>query len=135
MDAKELGREVGELAENMGIKIVEATPEKLVATMPVKGNTQHYGILNGGAHVVLAETLASIGAWLHAQNVQEGSRAVGIEVSASHHKAISEGTVTATATAVHLGGRIAHYQIVMTNENGDKLSTAKLTAMISRPKS
>jgi uncharacterized protein (TIGR00369 family) len=85
----------GTLAERMGIEILEASPQRLVATMPVEGNTQPYGLLHGGASVVLAETLGSIGAAMHAgpQRV-----AVGLDVNASHHRAARSGVVTGVAT-------------------------------------
>ena len=60
------GRGQAALDKKMGIKILEATPERLVGTMPVEGNTQPLGYLHGGANVVLAESLGSIGTWLHA---------------------------------------------------------------------
>src|SRR5689334_10910017 len=70
------------LMERMGIEVVEATPDRLVATMPVEGNTQPYGLLHGGASVVLAETLGSIGAALHAG---PGKAVVGLDINATHH--------------------------------------------------
>ncbi|MFT4147472.1 MAG: hotdog fold thioesterase [Micrococcaceae bacterium] len=133
MSTEKFGRGVGPLAEKMGIELVSATPEKIIGTMPVKGNTQPFGILHGGAHVVLAESLGSVGAWLHGQTIAQGSRAVGIEVSATHHKSVTQGVVTGTAEAIHLGKTLAHYNIVMEDEEGRRLSTAKLTAMILPP--
>jgi 1,4-dihydroxy-2-naphthoyl-CoA hydrolase len=70
----------------MGIRFLEMSPERTVATMPVEGNTQVAGILHGGAHVVLAETLGSFAAGMHAG---PGRQALGIEVSATHHRSIS----------------------------------------------
>ena len=93
----------------MGIEITEASPDRVVGTMPVEGNTQPYGLLHGGASVVLAESLGSIGAALHAGRDRI---AVGIEINATHHRSVTSGTVTGVATPVsarshpgHLGGR------------------------------
>ena len=97
--------------------------------MPVEGNTQPAGLLHGGASVVLAETLGSIGAALHAG---PGGSAVGVEVSASHHAAAREGTVTGTATAVHLGRTLATYEVVVADESGRRLATARLTCVLRR---
>ena len=91
---------VGTLAERMGIEILEAAPDRLVATMPVEGNTQPYGLLHGGASVVLAETLGSIGAALHAGPERV---AVGLDINATHHRAARRGLVTGTATPIHRG--------------------------------
>ena len=87
----------GALDKKMGIEIIEASPQRLVGTMPVDGNTQPFGLLHGGANVVLAESLGSVGAHLHAGTTR---RVVGIEISASHHKCATSGIVTAVATAV-----------------------------------
>jgi len=85
----------GTLGARMGIEFVEVTPERIVARMPVAGNTQPFGLLHGGASVVLAETLGSVGAMMHAG---EGRIAVGIEINATHHRAARAGFVTGTAT-------------------------------------
>ncbi|GAA5199589.1 hotdog fold thioesterase [Arthrobacter gyeryongensis] len=118
---------VGSLVVKMGIKFLELGPERTVATMPVEGNTQVAGILHGGAHVVLAETLGSFAAALHAG---AGRHVVGIEVGATHHRSIASGLVTGTCTAIHLGGTLATHEIVMTDEHGRRLSTARITNMI-----
>ncbi|WP_142063651.1 hotdog fold thioesterase [Pseudarthrobacter sp. B4EP4b] len=118
---------IGALVVKMGIHFLEMGPERTVATMPVEGNTQVAGILHGGAHVVLAETLGSFSAAMHAG---PGRHAVGIEVSATHHRSISGGTVTGTCTAIHLGRTLATHEIVMTDEQGRRLSTARITNMI-----
>lgn len=74
---------MGALNERMGIELVEVTPDRVVATMPVEGNTQPYGLLHGGASVVLAETLGSVAAALHAG---ADRFAVGIDINATHHR-------------------------------------------------
>jgi len=118
---------IGALVVKMGIRFLEMSPERTVATMPVEGNTQVAGILHGGAHVVLAETLGSFSAGMHAG---PGRHAVGIEVSASHHRSIAAGTVTGTCSAIHLGRTLATHEIVMTDDEGRRLSTARITNMI-----
>ncbi|WP_104103681.1 hotdog fold thioesterase [Arthrobacter sp. 08Y14] len=118
---------VGPLVVKMGIRFSEMSAKRLVATMPVAGNEQVAGILHGGAHLVLAETLGSFGAALHAG---PGRQALGIEIGATHHRAIASGTVTGTATAIHLGGTLVTHEVVMTDEEGRRLSTARITNMI-----
>ncbi len=76
-------RGIGPLDKKMGIEIIEASPERLVGTMPVEGNTQPIGLLHGGANVVLAESLGSIGTQLHAGSDR---KIVGIDINATHHK-------------------------------------------------
>ncbi|MFF1253426.1 hotdog fold thioesterase [Pseudarthrobacter sp. NPDC058329] len=118
---------IGALVVKMGIRFLEMSPERTVATMPVAGNTQVAGILHGGAHVVLAETLGSFSAGMHAG---PSRHAVGIEVSATHHRSIATGTVTGTCSAIHLGRTLATHEIVITDEQGRRLSTARITNMI-----
>ena len=117
----------GTLMERMGIQILEASPTRLVGTMPVLGNTQPYGLLHGGASVVLAETLGSYGAMLHAG---PGRRAVGVEVGASHHRSATTGLVTGTATALHLGSTTAVYEIVVEDSRSKRVCTARLTCLL-----
>src|ERR1051326_563628 len=93
----------GALAERMGIVITEAGADRVVGTMPVEGNTQPYGLLHGGASCVLAETLGSIGAALHAARVH-GGIAVGIDINATHHRSARSGLVTGVAPPLQLGG-------------------------------
>nr|WP_246069910.1 hotdog fold thioesterase [Humibacillus xanthopallidus] len=111
----------------MGIEVLEATPERLVATMPVEGNTQPYGLLHGGASVVLAETLGSIGAALNA-----GPRriAVGLDINATHHRAARSGIVTGTATLLSAGRTLVSYDIVVTDDTGRRTCTARITCLI-----
>jgi uncharacterized protein (TIGR00369 family) len=123
------GHTGGPLGAAMGIVVVEASPERVVGTMPVKGNTQPYGLLHGGASCVLAETLGSIGAALHA--ARNGGRiALGVDLNATHHRAVSEGAVTGVATPVHLGRSTATYEIVISDEGGRRVCTARLTCLL-----
>ena len=119
------------LLERMGIEVVEARVERIVATMPVEGNTQPYGLLHGGASVVLAETLGSIGSALHAG---PDRIAVGVDINATHHRAVTSGTVTGTATPIHLGSTMTTYAIAITDEQDRPVCTARLTCLL-RPAS
>jgi uncharacterized protein (TIGR00369 family) len=122
-------RGIGALNEKMGIVILEASPERVVGKMPVETNTQTFGIMHGGANVVLAETLGSLGAWMHAGG---SKRVVGVDINATHHKAASSGFVTGVATPVSLGRTLACYDIVITNEDGERTCTARITNLILR---
>lgn len=114
----------GELAVKMGIEFLELSATHSVARMPVVGNTQVIGLLHGGAHVVLAESLGSISAAIHAG---PGRYAVGIEINASHSRSITAGWVTGTCTALSLGRTLATHEIVMTDDDGNRLSTVRMT--------
>ena len=117
------------LAQRMGIKITEASPQRVVGTMPVAGNTQPYGLLHGGASCVLAETLGSVGAALHAG---ANNFTVGIEINATHHRAARTGQVTGVATQVHAGQTLATYDIVISDERGRRVCTARLSCLLRR---
>ena len=117
----------GALAERMGIELLEVSPQRLVATMPVEGNTQPYGLLHGGASVVLAETLGSIGADLHAG---PGRVAVGLDINATHHRAARSGLVTGVATALQAGSTIASYQVQVSDDQGRPVCTARITCLL-----
>jgi uncharacterized protein (TIGR00369 family) len=119
----------GALGERMGIKITEASPERIVATMPVEGNTQPYGLLHGGASCVLAETLGSVGAVLHGQTVDRPF-AVGVDINATHHKGARGGVVTGVASPVHRGRTMATYEVVITDDSGERVCTARITCLL-----
>lgn len=123
-------RGLGALAEKMGIELVELSADRAVATMPVAGNTQPIGLLHGGAHVVLAESLGSFAANVHAH---PWGYAVGIELNATHHSSITEGVVTGTCVAIKLGKTLTSHEISMTDETGRLLSTVRITNYL-RPK-
>lgn len=122
---RERGR--GALDKKMGIEIIEASPERLVGTMPVEGNTQPLGLLHGGANVVLAESLGSIGTQLHAGPHR---RIVGVDINATHHKSATSGIVTGVATAITLGKTLCCYNVEITNDKGEKTCTARITCLI-----
>ena len=116
------------LADRMGISIVEASAERVVGTMPVAGNTQPYGLLHGGASCVLAETLGSLGSALHAGPDRV---TVGIEISATHHRAASAGQVTGVATRLYGGRTVTTYEIVISDGAGRRVCTSRLTCLLS----
>ncbi len=115
------------LDKKMGIEIIEASPQRMVGTMPVEGNTQPIGLLHGGANVVLAETLGSVGAYLHAG---PNRKVVGVDVNATHHKSATSGIVTAVATAVTLGKTLCCYEVEITNDKGERTCSARITCLI-----
>jgi 1,4-dihydroxy-2-naphthoyl-CoA hydrolase len=122
-----MGTQGGELARKMDMEFLELSAERSIARMPVAGNTQVVGLLHGGAHVVLGESLGSISAAIHAG---PGRYAVGIEINASHSRSITEGWVTGTCTALVLGRTLATHEIVNTDEQGRRLSTIRITNML-----
>lgn len=128
-DAAELlkKRGLGTLADKMGIELLEISAERAVARMPVSGNQQPLGVLHGGAHVVLGESLGSFAANVHAW---PDGYAVGIEVNASHSRSATEGYVIGTATAVTLGRTLTVHEVAITDENGKRLSTVRITNLI-----
>ncbi|MGW2199792.1 hotdog fold thioesterase [Streptosporangium sp. NPDC001682] len=115
------------LVERMGILITEATPERVTGTMPVEGNTQPYGLLHGGASCVLAETLGSVGAALHAG---PGRIAMGIEINATHHRSATSGLVTGVATRLHGGRTLTSYDIEIVDDRGRRVCSARLSCML-----
>ncbi len=118
---------MGALSEKMGVKIIELGADRVVATMPVEGNTQPYGLLHGGASVVLAETLGSIGSALVAP---PDRIPVGVDISATHHRSATSGTVTGVATPAHVGRSMATWEIVISDERGKRLCTSRITCAL-----
>ena len=114
------------LAGRMGITIVEASADRVVGTMPVAGNVQPYGILHGGASCALAESLGSLGSALQAG---PGRFTVGIEISATHHRAARSGLVTGVATLAHGGRTMSTFDVVITDEDGKRVCTARLSCL------
>lgn len=117
----------GHLGTRMGVEIKEASADRVVGTMPVEGNTQPYGLLHGGASAVLAETLGSVGAMLHGGSTK---LAVGVDLNCTHHRAARSGLVTGVATPVHRGRSTATYEVVISDEAGKRVCTARLTCML-----
>lgn len=120
--------QLGELDEKMGVKILEQSVERVVATMPVEGNRQSFGLLHGGASLAVGEAVGSWAAVIHASTM--GKTAVGVDVSATHHKSAREGLVTITATPIHLGGTLTTHEVVLTNDDGARLCSLRITNLI-----
>ncbi|MEU1073822.1 MULTISPECIES: hotdog fold thioesterase [unclassified Streptomyces] len=117
----------GHLGTRMGVQVLEASAERVVGTMPVEGNTQPYGLLHGGASAVLAETLGSVGAMLHGGITKI---AVGVDLNCTHHRGVRSGLVTGVATPVHRGRSTATYEVVITDEDGKRVCSARLTCLL-----
>lgn len=122
-------RGMGDLANKLEIELIALSAEYAEATMPVVGNTQPLGVLHGGAHVVIAESLGSMASNVHAH---PWGYAVGIELSASHHASATDGKVRAECRAIKLGKTLATHQIQMFDEAGQLLSTVRITNLIRK---
>lgn len=120
-------RGLGALAEKMGIRLTEFSVERAVATMPVEGNTQPVGLLHGGAYVVLGESLGSMAANLYAGLDR---LAVGVDINATHTRSATSGIVTGVCTPVHLGRSITVHEIAVSDDQGRRCSTIRITNMI-----
>lgn len=119
-----VNQNLGELATTMGVELTEASPQRLVADMPVAGNRQPYGLLHGGASAVLAETIGSIHCALLAP---DGAFPVGIELSCSHHRSARDGTVTAVCEPINVGKTLATMTVTITDDEDRLCCTARLT--------
>jgi uncharacterized protein (TIGR00369 family) len=115
------------LPTRMRIEIADPDPARMVGTMPVAGNRQLYGLMHGGASAVLAETLGSYAAALHAG---PDRIAVGIELNCTHHRSATEGVVTGVCTPLHVGRTVSSFEIVITDAVQRRLCTARLTCAI-----
>jgi 1,4-dihydroxy-2-naphthoyl-CoA hydrolase len=134
-DRQEIPAEYAEMTSaldtKMGFEMLTLTPERVVGRMPVAGNTQPYGLWHGGASCVLAETLASWGSFMHAQPERIS---VGVDINATHHRPVTTGWVTGTATALRLGKSIASYEIMITDDAGERVCTARVTCQLVTPR-
>lgn len=115
------------LPTKMGIELTEFDPKRVVGTMPVAGNLQPYGLLHGGANATLAETVGSVAAAL---NAGEDRVALGLELSCTHHRAARSGVVTAVATPLHVGRTTSTFEIVITDDEGRRTCSARLTCVV-----
>jgi uncharacterized protein (TIGR00369 family) len=123
--------QLGALNVKMGFELLKMTPEEVIGRMPVAGNTQPYGLWHGGASCVLAETLASLGSFMYAQPERVS---VGVDINATHHRSVTAGSVTGTATAIHLGRTVASYEIVIVDDAGKRVCTARVTCQLVSPR-
>jgi len=119
----------GTIAEAIGMELMEVQHGRVIGRIPVDERThQPYGLLHGGASVVLAETLGSVGSHFIAEPL--GKSAVGIEVNANHLRGVRSGWVTGTATLHHEGGRLHVWHIDIRDERDRAICTSRLTVML-----
>ena len=117
------------LMEALGIEVKEAAPERVVCTMPVGPKTrQPFGLLHGGASVALAETAASLGAWLNIDRGREA--AAGMEINANHLRPVAGGIVTATAVPLHRGRTSMVWDIKITDDAGRLVCVSRCTVAV-----
>ncbi len=122
----------GELEEKLGIEVLRADVQEVIARMPVGGNRQVMGLLNGGASAALAEFCGSLAAHLHARNL--GKVAVGVDLNVTHHRSIREGYVRARCTPIKVGRTVASHDVVIEDETtGQRTTTARITNMLLDP--
>ena len=135
-DVRAIG--MGSLGERMGIEVHSAVLSEngwasVTATMPVGGNTQPYGLLHGGASAVLAESLGSIAAGVTAHHrLGDGFYVVGLDLNCTHHKSVRDGVVIGTARILTAGKTVITTEIVVTNQSGERVCTARLTCLVRR---
>lgn len=116
----------------LGIRLTAIGPDFIFGEMPVDERThQPFGIMHGGASIVLAETLGSWASYLLVQD-EAGASVAGIEVSGSHVRSVRSGSVTGVARPVRLGRSLHFWRIDISNQDGDLVCSAKLTVKISR---
>lgn len=120
----------GALMEKMGIEFLETSAERLVARLPVEGNTQPMGLFHGGASAALAETIASIGAWL-----QDTSKVtMGIEIKVNHLRPATKGWITGVGVPIHTSRSIAVWEIRMSDDDGRLTAFSTATIAIREPR-
>ncbi len=119
------------LVQTLEIEILEGTKDRVVAKMPVQPKVhQPFGFLHGGASVALAETVASIGAYLNV--AENGENAFGLEINANHIRPKRDGFVTATATPLHRGKSTHVWDIQITDEAGKLVCVSRCTMAITK---
>lgn len=107
-------RGAGALMDKMGMEIQDATPERVVARIPVEGNTQSIGLLHGGASAALAETIASVGAWLK----NPDKITLGVDIKVNHLRPAGEGWVTGVGTPLQSGKTLSVWEIRISDDSG-----------------
>lgn len=111
--------------------ITQATADRVVGTMPIAGNHGADGALHPGAACVLAESLGSTGAWLHATSVDRRRIVVGVDISATHHRPARGTAVSGVAVPLSLHGPHITYGISIVDDAGALVCTARLTCLVS----
>lgn len=119
---------VSPLDDKLGLELLEVGPERVVGRIPVQGNTQVVGLLHGGASAALVETLGSVAALAHAR--EQSGIAVGIDLNITHHHAVRTGWVTGVANALQRGRQLVSYQVELTNDEGRRTATGRLTCLV-----
>lgn len=118
------------LPGHLGIEFTEAGDGYLVARMPVDHRThQPFGILHGGASVVLAETLGSVASFLMLPD-PNSQRPVGLEINANHLRSVREGWVYGRCTPIHVGRTTHVWDIRISDEQGRPVCVSRLTIAI-----
>ncbi len=122
--------DIDTITKHLGIEFTEAGEGYLTARMPVDGRThQPFGILHGGASVVLAESLGSVASWMLLDDPTK-QRAVGLEVNANHLRAVRSGWVYGRCTPIHTGRTTHVWDIRITDEQGKLVCISRLTVAI-----
>ncbi len=121
----------GALMDKMGMEWIEVGPERTIARLPVQGNTQPYGLFHGGASACLAETIASVGAWV----VDTSKITMGIEIKVNHIRAATSGSITGTGIPLFVGKSIQVWEVRMTNDDGDLTAFSTVTIAVREPRS
>lgn len=123
----------GTVMEVLGVECKEVSTDRIVLTMPVTPKThQPMGSLHGGVSVVLAETAATMGAWMNID--QEKQMVMGVEINANHIRGKRHGTVTATATPLHIGHAMSVWDVEITDEGGHLICSSRCTLAVMEQK-
>lgn len=117
------------LDDKMGLQLLEVTPTRAVGRCPVAGNTQPFGLWHGGASCVMAESLASLAA---AAEVGPEGVVTGVDINATHLRPARSGWITATASAIRIGGTLATYDVNLVDDDGARVCTARITLLLKR---
>ncbi|HEY5483910.1 MAG TPA: hotdog fold thioesterase [Propionibacteriaceae bacterium] len=116
------------LEERLGVIIEKVSAEETRGRMPVEGNTQIAGVLHGGATCALAEGLGSIAAYAYGR--ERDLLPIGVDINATHHRSARKGWVTGVARPLYLGARTVTYEIVISDEQGHRMTTARITCQL-----
>ena len=117
----------GTLMERIGIEWIELGLERVVARIPVEGNTQVYGQLHGGATAALCESVGSFGTAVH---IGLEKRVVGVQLTVNHLRAVTSGHVTAVGPPVNVGRRLAVFDMRVEDDDGRLVAVGRLTLAV-----
>jgi 1,4-dihydroxy-2-naphthoyl-CoA hydrolase len=116
------------LEDRLGVVFEKVSAQETRGRMPVEGNTQVAGILHGGATCALAEGLGSIAAYAYGR--ERDLLPVGVDINATHHRSARAGWVTGVARPLFLGSTTVTYEIVISDEQGHRMTTARITCQL-----